>query len=73
MNVLLYVDLILGKYKWEVKVYGWKHEERFWVSGVADTDLEACLAAEAAGVAEYNKLMPEWVTHALAKGWRPPG
>lgn len=73
MNVHLYVDLTDGKYKWDVKVHGWKHADRFWVSGSCDDPLEACLEAEAAGAAEYAKLTPEWVRAALANGWRPPG
>lgn len=71
VSIQLRVDLDGGKFHWVAEVYDWRHARRV-VTGARKDALKACLAAEAAGEAALDELLPEWVRTALAHGWRSP-
>lgn len=73
MSITLSVDLIDGLYHWRVAVRGWRSSDgETVIRGATKEALDACLEAERVGVAQYEKLTPEWVLKALDEGWRPP-
>lgn len=71
-RVDLTVDLINGRYLWQVMVAGWDGtlSEQ---SGYEDTAEKAVEVAEYVGKRCYDDLFPEWVVIALKNDWRPPG
>lgn len=70
MQVALYVDLIDGKWLWDVAICDFQHRS-LYVRGSARSGRAACLAAERRGEKELSKLLPEWVRLARVHGWRP--
>lgn len=71
MSVRLSVDKKPEHFVWRVDVCRWDGT-RHTLEGTSITDIEACLAAEAAGETAYVELMPDWIVTALKNGWRPP-
>jgi len=60
------------RYVWRVRIYDWRGTVIEHLGG-ADTDIDACKAAETCGIDHYRLLFPDWVKKSLSEGWRPPG
>lgn len=71
LSVILYVDLVDGRFCWCVKVHTFKRE-RYDIDGSCKDPLRACRTAEKIGERELKKLIPKWVRTALKNGWRSP-
>lgn len=71
LSCTLYVDLIDGKYLWQVNTLGFDHVRRD-DRGFVETALEACTIAEAKGEDFLRLAIPDWARTAIANGWRPP-